>query len=101
MSEFVTLSANQDKAILALLTHGKVRAAARSCKLSERQLYRWLKEKPFQDALHAASAEAMEATVRQLVDASSVAVITLRKTLNAKDASASAKVRAAEVILSQ
>lgn len=95
------LSAKQEQAITALLTAGTVRAAAKAFDIGERTLYRWLQDPVFQDRLKAAQAEALDATVRQLTDAASLAVVVLRTVLCAPTAKDSVKVRAADVILSR
>ena len=93
------LSARQQKAIAALLSGGTVARAAKLCDLSERQLYRWLDLAEFRAALDKASADAVQATARQLSDAASIAVIALRGVLTDSGAPVSARVRAADVVL--
>lgn len=56
MSENVTLSANQRRALSALLAEKSVRDAAAKCNLSEQTLYRYLSEDPFRQALQSAHA---------------------------------------------
>jgi uncharacterized membrane protein YheB (UPF0754 family) len=55
MSENVTLSANQQRALTALLTEKTVRDAAQKTGLSEKTLYRYLAEDPFRQALQQAT----------------------------------------------
>ena len=51
MSKNSILSANQKKALAAILATNSVRAAAQSCGLAERTLWRYLSNGPFLQAL--------------------------------------------------
>lgn len=51
MTENVSLTTRQSKVLAALLSSGSVTKASVLSNVSERQIYRWMKEKPFIEAL--------------------------------------------------
>ena len=95
MTENGTLSANQKKAITALLSEPTVRDAAKAAGLGERTMYRYLSNPTFKAELRQRQDEILAATTAALVGLAGDAVATLRGVLQDKDASASVKVRAA------
>ncbi len=90
----------KEEAIAALLTQRNIEEAARAAGVGKQTLLRWLKVPEFQTAY----LEARRATVSQsnarLQQASSAAVSTLVKIMVDVSAPASARVRAADRILS-
>jgi len=54
MAEKVTLSTNQKKALVAILAHKTIRAAAMASNLADRTLWRYLEDEPFKQALRKA-----------------------------------------------
>ena len=62
----MSLSPSKQRAVLALVEHGSVVAAADACKLSRQTLYRWLREPLFAQALRIASGEQIEQASRRL-----------------------------------
>ncbi len=96
------LTGRQARAIAALLKEKDVSAAAKAAKVGERTLYRWLTEDAaFQRELQAAEGRAISGAVRRLADLTGTAVETLRGVMLATDAPLSAKVRAADIVLSR
>lgn len=100
MAEIVTLlSANQTRAIAALLGARDVRDAAKQSGISERTIFRWLNDSAFQSAMQEAEAQAIAQAVRRLAALCGLALDTLESVMKSKSASASVKVRAADVVL--
>lgn len=89
------------QAVAALLREKDVSTAAQAAGVGERTLYRWLADADFQRELKAAEGMAISAAVRRLADLTGTAVETLRGVMEAKDAPLSAKVRAADIVLSR
>jgi len=67
MSKNETLSAKQTKAILALLEHGTVTAAAAAVPCRRGTIYRWMQQPEFTAELRAAELRAIEELGRGLV----------------------------------
>ena len=104
MSENVTeneLTPKRQKAIAALMTCRTVRDAAKTAEISERELYRWLRDATFQAALKRAGQEAIDAAIRRLDTLTGTAIDTLEKTMKSKKATASVHVRAADIVLAR
>jgi hypothetical protein len=94
------LSVKQEKAIIALLTHGSVESAAHAAGVGVRTLYRWLKEDPdFEAAYRAAKREAYGQSIARLHHLSSAAVSTLGKVMLDPKTPPATRVRAADSIL--
>jgi hypothetical protein len=91
------LSARQDLAIAALLAHPTIPAAAESIGVSESTLRRWLRDAEFKAAYRAARRQVVEQSIAALQAATTEAVATLRRNLQAK--SPHAQIRAAMGIL--
>ncbi len=99
MSENLTLSAKQRRAIEALLTCGAVSQAAIAAGVSRPTLYRWLHDANFQAALREAEKEAIEGLSRSLVTLGSKAASTLDGAMDT--ATDGVRVRAADVVLAR
>ena len=96
------LTARQRRAIAALLSERTIEAAAKKAKVGERTLHRWLdSDGEFCAALRQAQEQAIDAAIMQLAGLTGEAVDTLRATMGDKTATASAKVRAADLVLSR
>ena len=94
------LSVKQEKAIIALLTHGSVENAAHAAGVGVRTLYRWLKEDDdFEAAYRAAKREAYGQSIARLHHLSSAAVSTLGKVMLDPKTPPATRVRAADSIL--
>ena len=101
MTENDRLSANQKKAIVALLQSTSIREAARTCGLGEATLYRYLNDDAFRDELHRRQDSAMAAAASALAGMMGDALAVLRDTLQDDEASDSVKVRAAQIIVDE
>ena len=101
MPEAKRITPTQGRAIAALLTSRDVREAAKAVGVGPRTLYRWYALPEFQQALKAAETEALNSSIRRLADATGAAVDTLKAELENDKASPSARIRAADVILSR
>jgi hypothetical protein len=95
------LTANQEKALVALLSKGTVREAAKASKVSEATLWRWLKLEQFQAEYRASRRELIEVGVSQLQSDFASAVKVLREIAQNKKAPSSARVTAAKIIIEQ
>jgi hypothetical protein len=93
------LERKQEEAIAALLTQRTVEEAARSVDIAASTLLRWLKDPDFEKAYREARRAAFRQSVARLQQASSTAVTALLKVLVDPATPASARVRAADVIL--
>lgn len=97
----VKLSANQVKAIAALLATSSIGKAAKRCGLGERTLHRYLANEDFRRELRARQDETVAATVAALSGLSGKATETLDDVMGSKEATESVRVRAAQVILQE
>ena len=93
------LTAKQEEAIIALLTHRNIEEAARAANVGVRTLYRWLKDADFIAGFRAARRNAFSQSVARLQQMCSAAVSTLGKVMVDPDTPAATKVRAADSIL--
>ena len=89
----------KEQAIAALLSYRNVEEAARAVGISANTLLRWMKEPEFDAAYREARRTAFSQSIARLQQASSAAVTTLLKIMTDPNASSSARVRAAEVVL--
>lgn len=89
------LSANQKRALVALLTCPSVAAAAEAVGLSERTLYNYLANDVFKTELRKRQDQAIAATTAALVGLSGEAVKVLRDILADPDATNAVKCRVA------
>lgn len=94
------LTPAQRRAVAALLTERTARAAAEKAEIAERTLYRWLTHDDFQAALHAAEADLLASTTRQLLSGTTAAVGVVA-TIMTGDAPAGVRLRAAQTLLDQ
>jgi hypothetical protein len=92
-----TLTDRQQQALLAMLTCGTLRGAARSAKVGYSTLREWLKTPAFREALRAARLEALGAAALALQGGAAEAVAVLRKGLRSKDAAT--RLKAADLFL--
>lgn len=93
------LSANQQRAISALLSESSVRDAAKSARISEPTLFRWLKDEAFNKAFMEARRQATMQAIAQLQQSSTKAVKTLCDIMDNTQASTSSRVTAAKTVL--
>lgn len=95
MAENGALSANQKRAITALLSEPTVKGAAKTAKLGARTIHRYLDDPLFRAELQKRRDKIVAATAAALVGLSGEAVATLLAVLQDADASNAVKVRAA------
>lgn len=95
----LALSTKQRRALQALLSHPNVVQAAGACSLSERQIYRYLAQPAFRAALASLESELLDAATRRLVGLQDAAIEVLAETVARSDATAAAKLRAAQLVL--
>ena len=91
----------QRKAIETLLTTGSKTEAAKAAGVRRQTIYRWLKQPRFRAALVEAEGEALASLSQALVRLGDKAARTLDQAMDNDDATTSAKVRAADVVLSR
>jgi len=89
------LSANQKKALTALLSHSTVATAAEACALGERTVTRYLSNPTFKAELRARQDAIVSSVTAALVGLAGGSVKTLRDILESKTASDAVKCRAA------
>ena len=75
------LTTKQRRAIVSLMTRPTIATAAKDCGTSSRQLFRWMKEPHFAEALKAAQAEAMASALRMLTTNMASAAVVLQHTM--------------------
>ena len=90
----------QDAYIVALLEHPTLQKAAAALGISDVTLWRCMKQPEFAHAYRKARREAFSQSVARLQYASNAAVGTLLRVMADREAPASSRVRAAEVVLS-
>jgi hypothetical protein len=90
-------TANQEKALSALLEASSISEAARNCGLNEKTLHRYLKDAEFQKEFKAARRMIFEQNIVRLQSLHAKAVETLEKNLNCDNPSV--EVRAAQIII--
>lgn len=100
MTDSANLPPQKIKAVAALLTAPTVAAAAESVGVSERTLYRWLKDSAFRQALVSAEAEAIGHAARLMAGHVSAAVLALAGILESDHTSAKERIAAARALLS-
>ena len=91
----------QNKAIEALTQTGQVTQAAEAAGVSRKTVYQWLHQEQFSRALDKATTEALAELSRQLVALGSLAVDTLRGAMSDAEATQSARVRAADILINR
>lgn len=95
------LTAKQERALIALLSRGEIKAASEEVGISDVTLWRWLQEPGFQSAYRARRRQMVESAVAQLQADCTIAVRVLREVAEDTEAPASARVSAAKTILEQ
>jgi hypothetical protein len=93
------VTTKQQTAILALLSHPTIAAAAKACQISEETLYKWMKQPCFVAEYAVARRQAMTTGLSLLQKASGAAVATLVMLMQDKDTPSSSRVAAARSIL--
>ena len=88
-----------EQAIVALLSHGNLEAAARAVGINPNTLLRWTKDPEFEAARREARRTAFSQSIARLQDASGAAVTTVLKIMLNPSAPARARLRAAEIVL--
>lgn len=101
MAENGTLSANQKKALRALLTCSTIREAAQVAGLGERTVWRYLEDDIFKAELRSLQDKAIQAAAASLSGLTGEAVETLRSVLSDPDATHNVRVGAALGILQE
>lgn len=95
-----TLTARQQRAVVALLTCPDLLAAAKAAGVNRNTLFKWRQEPAFQAALKSAEAVALAEVSRSLVVLAAKATGALSDAM-AADAPVSARLRAADIVLSR
>lgn len=93
------LSAEQERAILALLNQPTIAKASEEAQVGQRTLYRWLKEPAFSAAYREARREAFRHAIALTQKFTPVAVQVLVKIATDQSANHAARVSAAQAIL--
>lgn len=93
------LSANQEKAIAALLSSATLGAAADKVGVSERTMFRWLNDPTFDAAYRASRRHAVRQAVAQLQRHSSTAVAVMLSIMADRSAPSSTRLTAAAKIV--
>ncbi len=93
------LTPKQEQAVLALMTNQGVENAARAAGIGARTLYRWLQEPLFDQAYRKARRAAFGQSAARLQQATGVAVSAILKVMVDQQTPASARLRAAELVL--
>ena len=96
-----TLSANQLKAIKALISHNTVGEAAEACKLGRQTLYRFMRDPVFDGELKKAKRVLVNRAILSLQQSCSHAATALAAICRDEEAPPSARVAAAREILNQ
>jgi hypothetical protein len=95
------LSANQRRALAALLTEPTVVKAAAACELTERTLHNYLADDAFKAELRARQDQVINAATAALTGLAGTAIAALQGVLTDPEATPSARTRAALGILDQ
>ncbi len=93
------LSARQHRLILAMLQHGTIREAARTCGVGEATVFRWLKDAAFVNAYREARRQAVSQAIAALQQNAAEAVGTLRQIVRDESVVPSTRLAAARTIL--
>jgi hypothetical protein len=88
-----------EQAIVALLSHRNLEAAARAVGINPNTLLRWTKDPEFEAARREARRTAFSQSIARLQDASGAAVTTVLKIMLDSNAPARARLQAAEIVL--
>lgn len=93
------LTPKQRRAVAALVEHGEIQAAATAANVARSTLYEWLQQPAFTSALRDAEAAALRELTRGLLALGKRATGAIAGVLDDPDATAAAKLRAADVVL--
>ncbi len=93
------LSANQERAIVALLTEPTIAAAAKKAGVNEATIWRWQQQKGFQTAYWQARRTAMGSAVASLQRLAGHVVACLATVMTDRTAPAGSRVSAAKIVL--
>ena len=93
------LSATQEQALQAVISHPTLKEAALAAGISETTLWRYMREEEFSRRLREARREAVNHAVTRLQKASSEAVTVLRDLMMKEDAPPAARISAARTVL--
>ena len=85
MTDKVTFTGNQAKALTALMTENSVRDAATTCGLTKRTLFRYLADDKFIQALRTRQAEQINEATRRLTDGLQKAIEALEDLIKGGD----------------
>jgi hypothetical protein len=99
--EPVPLTAQQERALLALLVASSVREAADKAECAERTLRRWLKDPGFAAAYQDARLEARRGVTNSLARVALKAITALERVIDREDSPPAAVVSAARAVLSE
>ena len=87
--------------VRALLTERDTKAAAVAAGIAERTAYRWVADQDIQAAIVEGEGAALTEVTRGLLRLSSTALETLENAMGDDDATTSARVRAADIVLAR
>ena len=93
------LTAIQERAIVALLSHSTIKSAAKAIGVDDTTLWRWLQDKDFHAAYMTIRRESVSLSIARLQQSTMEAVNTLKAIAKDKQAPASARVMAARSII--
>lgn len=93
------LTAKQEQALLAVLSHRTLKDAARAAGVSETTLWRYMRDEAFSEALQNARRVAFRQTLVHCQTAADEAVAVLREVMSDRDAPASSRVAASRASL--
>ena len=93
------LSRRQERAIVSLLAEPTIAAAAHDAGVSERAIYKWLRQDNFQSCLRKERRYALDMATARLQQLSCRAVETLSVVMDSAEASATGRVSAARIAL--
>ena len=94
-----SMGRKQEEAIAALLSQRNIEEAAKAAGIGGRTLLRWLKDSEFDKAYREARRDAFRQSIARLQHGSSAAASTLLKIMLDVNAPASARLRAADIVL--
>jgi transposase-like protein len=89
----------KDKAILALLSHSTIEAAAQDVGVTRKTLHRWLKEEDFKEKLEEAKRETVGLLTIRVRASMQEALNTLTEVMGDREMPAHARVSAAKAVL--
>ena len=93
------LTAIQERAIVALLSHSTIKSAAKAVGVDDTTLWRWLQDKDFHAAYMTIRRESVSLSIARLQQSTMEAVNTLKAIAKNKKAPSSSRVMAAKAII--